>query len=553
MTFDRHAALSFSILSAASLLILATVYRTVVEADFLREQGEARAERTEQVHVHRGSIFDRRGEPLSVSTPVKTYWMDPGLDELSLDEINAIANATAQDSERLHQRLESASDSRFAFIARRQLPATEERIAELGIDSIRSMTEYRRYYPLGAVAAHVVGITDIDDSGQEGIELALDPVLRGRTGIKHVLRDKQGNNIRDRGYQQLPRFGRDVVLTIDARIQYLAYSELETSVKAHQATSASLVMVDVRDGAILAMANSPSYNPNQSTVRDFERMRNRAVSDVYEPGSTVKPFLMLAALESGQYSPSSEIDTNPGYVTVSDKLIKDPVNYGVLKMPRLLAKSSQVGAAMIALSLEKNKMLDVLLRAGFNEPTYLGLPGETAGSVRPEGRNHEVGRAVLAYGYGLTVTPIQLAQSYMTLAAGGVRRELRLYEGTHTLPDRRVFPEQTVSHVVKMMEGVVSSDGTGRLGQVDGLRIAGKTGTTRKVSARGYQSNRHVAIFVGFAPADAPRILMAIVVNEPRGEFYSGGTVAAPIFARIIEKTFRLVDGSAFVSRTGSS
>ena len=553
MNFDRHTALSFSVLAVAFLLALATIYRTVVDADFLREQGKARAGRTETVHVHRGSIFDRRGEPLSVSTPVRTYWIDPGLDQLSSDEINAIANAAGLDSAKLHHRLETASDSRFAYIARRLLPATADRVAALEIDSIRNMTEYRRYYPLGAVAAHVVGITDIDDSGQEGIELALNPVLQGRPGIKHVLRDREGNNIRDQGYERLPRFGRDVMLTIDARIQYLAYKELEMSVAKHQATSASLVMVDVRDGAILAMANAPSYNPNQSTVRNFKRMRNRVVSDVYEPGSTVKPFLMVAALESGQYSLDSEINTHPGHIQVSDKLIEDPVDYGVLKLPRLLAKSSQVGATKIALTLEENALLDVLLRAGFNEPTYLGLPGETAGSLRTEQTTHDVGRAVMAYGYGLTVTPIQLAQSYLTLATGGVRRELWLFEGVPTPPEKRVFPEAIVDQVTSMMEGVVSSYGTASLGQVHGLRIAGKTGTARKVSEKGYQSDRHIALFAGFAPARSPKILMVVVVNEPRGELYSGGAVAAPIFARVIEKTFRLVDESTFASRAGSS
>ena len=545
MTLARHRFLVCGVMTVAFLLVGATVYRTVIDASFLRDEGAARAERVERVTVHRGSIFDRRGVPLSVSTPVTSFWLDPQIDTLSANDIARVADAAGISRSRLVFRLETASDSKFVFVARRLLPTVATRIEALKVKGIRSMTEYRRYYPLGEVAAHVVGITDIDDSGQEGIELALDHALQGRHGLKRVLRDMDGNNIRDRGYERLPRFGQDVSLTLDARIQYLAFDEVKRAVEEHQAKSATLVMVDVEHSEILAMVNYPSYNPNQSSRRDFARMRNRAVADAYEPGSTIKPFLMLAALESGRYTPETTVDTAPGSYTVGNKLIEDPIDYGVMALPQLLAKSSQVGATKIALSLPKTAVLDVLVRAGLSDPTYLGLPGETAGVFRPEEAEHDVGRAVMSYGYGFTATPLQLIQSYLCLAAGGVRRELKLFEGAQLLPDRRVFASDTVADVVRMMEGVVSAEGTARLGEVSGLRIAGKTGTSRKVSSTGYQDDRHIALFVGMVPADAPKLLMAVVVNEPRGEFYSGGTVAAPIFARLIEKTFRLVESNA--------
>ena len=387
----------------------------------------------------------------------------------------------------------------------------------------------------------MVGTTGIEDSGLEGIELSFDGRLRGEHGRKIVLKDQRGETIKDLDYVASPKFGDDLNLSLDLRLQFLAYRELKSAVVGHRATSGSLVMLDARSGEILALVNQPSYNPNELGSVEVGNMRNRAVTDVYEPGSTVKPFTVLAALESGRFAADTVIDTGPGYFRVGGKLVQDPVNRGAITVGEALQVSSQVGIAKIALDLEERAVYDVLSRAGVGEPVNTGLPGEAWASLDDAGLSSLVGRATLAYGYGLAISPLQLAQAYLTLATGGVRVPVSIVKQEVVRPGTRVFDADMIADVVGMMEGVTDNDGTAPKARVVGYRVAGKTGTARKVGASGYDDERHVALFAGIAPVSDPRLVIVVVVNEPKGDARGGGSVAAPVFGRVAARSMRLL------------
>ena len=541
MNRPRHFVLTGLFTLALLGLVGRSSYLAVTEREFLQNQGEARATRVAEIRAHRGVISDRNGDPMAVSTPVVSVWTDPSVDRLDARELVLVAELLDRPVDGLMKRLERSKHTQFVYLARRVSPAMARSLRSLEIPGIRFKHEYRRFYPSGEISAHVVGRTDIDDVGQEGIELSMDHVLRGVPGSKRVLTDRRGQRVRDLDFYDAPDFGDDVELSIDLRLQFLAYRELKSAVEHSGARSGSVVTLDVTTGDVLALVNQPSYNPNRVGARDFDGMRNRAITDLYEPGSTAKPFAILAALETGRYWPDTVIDTAPGYLMVGRKLIEDPLNRGQLTLAEVLARSSQVGVAKIALGLEGSHLYDVFHRSGLGSIPATGLPGEVSGLLTDRDIDNPIVRASLAYGYGVTASAMQLAQSYLTIASGGVRRQVNLIRGLPRASEERVFEESDVVSLLRMMEGVASSKGTAPKAQVPGFAVAGKTGTSRKVTSGTYDDTRHVALFAGIAPSRDPQVVVVVIINEPLGEHVGGGEVAAPVFARILARSLRIL------------
>ena len=537
----RHYTVVVLFMVGCGVLISRVVFLNVTEREFLQEQGDARSIRSEQMTAYRGLVYDRHGEPLAVSTPVVAVVADPSRGALDGGDVAALAALLELDAGALAKALQTNVEREFMYIKRRVSADVAQRVRELHLDGVYFQAEYRRYYPAAETTSHVVGMTGIDDAGLEGVELSFEDSLRGEHGRKIVLKDRRGDTIKDLEYLGAPRFGADLNLSLDLRLQFLAYRELKAAVTSHRAASGSLVMLDVHSGEILALVNQPSYNPNDMAAGDVAAMRNRAVTDVYEPGSTIKPFTVLAALESRRFGPTSMIETAPGFFRVGNKLIEDPINRGTISLREALQKSSQVGIAKVALALEERAVYDVLTRAGVGDYIGTGLPGEAPAALDDFGLGSPVVRATLAYGYGLAVSPLQLAQAYLTLATGGVRVPLSVLRQDEAPTGERVFDVQVTRQVLEMLEAVTDDTGTAPKARVPGFRVAGKTGTARKVGVRGYDDERHVALFAGIAPVSNPRIVMVVVVNEPRGEARGGGGVAAPVFSRVAARSMRLL------------
>ena len=537
----RHYLVVFLFFAGCAALVGRVFHLTLLEKEFLQDQGDVRSIREEIIPAHRGVIYDRQGEPLAVSTPAVAVWADPSRKMLAAADIERLAPLLETSPQVLAERLQARRGKSFVYLKRRVSWSLAERVKALGIEGLHFRSEYRRYYPAAETAAHVVGITNMDDVGLEGVELAFDERLRGRHGRKVVLKDRLGAVIRDLDYVAAPRLGQDLSLSIDLRLQYLAYRELKDAVLGHGAASGSIVILDARSGEILALANSPSYNPNASLRGGLAGVRNRAVTDTYEPGSTIKPFAVLAALESGQYAANTLIDTSPGHLSVRGKLIEDPRDFGELTLAGVVRKSSQVGISKVALALPERAIYNTLHRAGADTFIGSGLPGETMARMDDAQLRSRIVRAALAYGYGLSVSPLQLAQAYLTLANGGVRVPPSIVKRPHPPAGEAVFDAKLTEQVLAMMEGVTSPSGTAPGARVPGYRVAGKTGTTRLVGSEGYTDKRHLALFAGVAPLTAPKIVMVVVVNEPKGEEVGGGAVAGPLFSRVTERAMRLL------------
>lgn len=537
----RFAVIAFVVVAVgmlARMFILATYDR-----DFLQEQGDRVAQRAESVPTTRGIIYDRAGQPLAISTPVQSIWTDPGIDNIPTESLPDLAQALQIFEEQLRSTLREARDRRFVYLKKRVPHEIAEAVRQLGISGVRFSTEFRRYYPAGEVTAHVVGLIKNDGKGAEGLELSRDAELTGETGQRRVLRARDGRRLRDIRLEDAPKFGEDITTTIDLGLQYLAFRQLRQTVNEHNAKSATLVLIDVLNGEILSLASYPSYNPNDGGDRSFSRMRNRAVTDTYEPGSTIKTFASIAALESGKYDPESEIDTSPGYFGIGRHLVEDPRNYGTLTLEGVLIKSSQVGISRIALSIDKYAVFSALNRAGVVDEPHSGLPYEANGHINVEDLERDIGRATMSYGYGLRVSPLQLAVGYLTIATGGVRRSIGIVRepAPFKSPDQRVFKEEHAKTVLEMLEGVVSPIGTAPKANLEGFSVAGKTGTVRKIMDGSYDESRHIAWFVGIAPSTNPRIVCVVVVDEPTGETTSGGGVASPVFAEVARHTLQLM------------
>jgi cell division protein FtsI (penicillin-binding protein 3) len=541
MRLWRHYVLVIVFLGACTGVAARVVFLNVSDRAFLQAQGNARAIRYETLPAYRGVIYDRHGEALAVSTPVAAIWTDPSFVKLSDEAVVQVAQVLNRDSAVLARELDANAEREFMYLERRVPWGVAEQVRALGLDGVYIQREYRRYYPAGEMAAHVVGMTNIDDLGLEGIELSYDEHLRGRPGRKMVLKNRRGETIEDLEFLASPHYGSDITLSLDMRLQFIAYRELKAAVAGNHAKSGSLVMLDVRSGEVLALANEPSYNPNDLSHARTAGMRNRAVTDTYEPGSTIKPFTVLAALSTDRWQPSTTIDTSPGYFRVGNKLVQDPNNRGVITLSQALQKSSQVGIAKVALDLPDDAVYDVLERAGIGDFIGTGLPGEAAGHLTNQGLGNPVVRATLAYGYGLAVSPLQLAQGYLTLASGGRRLPVTVLKTDEPADPRPVFDPARVGSVLRMMETVTEDAGTAPRARVPGYRIAGKTGTSRKVGPQGYDDERHVALFAGIAPQSNPRFVMVIVINEPGGAAKGGGAVAAPVFGQVAARALRLL------------
>jgi cell division protein FtsI (penicillin-binding protein 3) len=518
------------------------VYLQVVQQDFLEKQGDARILRNATISANRGMILDRNGEPLAVSTPVDTVWADPRKLAQVPDQFPRLARALDRGPQWLARRVTSSLDREFIYLVRHMRPQDAARVKALDIPGVDTLREYRRYYPAGEVTGHLLGFTNVDDVGQEGLELAFDQWLGGEPGEKRVMRDRTGRTIEDIERIRAPRPGQDLVTSIDLRVQYLAYRELKAAMQANRARSGSIVVLDVATGEVLAMVNQPAFNPNDREQYAASRYRNRATNDFFEPGSSIKPFVVAAGMESGRYHADTLIDTGPGMMRVGIKTVKDKHNLGTIDVTTVLAKSSNVGVAKIALSLKPQDMWNALDQFGFGRVTGSGFPGESAGILTSPDHWRAIGQATMSYGYGLSVTPLQLAQAYAVLGAGGIRRPVTLRR-VDTVPEgERVLDASVARELVTMMEAVVSDAGTARRASVLGYRVSGKTGTSWKASETGgYSTNRYMAVFGGMVPASNPRLAAVVVIDEPSDGAYYGGEVAAPVFAAVMSGALRLL------------
>ena len=512
--------------------------------DFLQTQGDARSIRSEPIPAYRGLITDRNGEPLAVSTPVTSIVANPKhLQNLaSEDDLNRLSESLGISLAQLKAKLNRYRNKSFMYLAR-QLPVNEaQKVLDLGIVGISGRQEYKRFYPAGEVTAQLVGFTDINDDGQEGIELSYNRLLTGEAGSKKVIKDLTGRVIKDISLIKAASPGESLRLSIDLRVQYAAYRALKASVQRHNAKSGSVVVLDVQTGEVLAMANQPSFNPNDRSVLRPDSVRNRAMTDMMEPGSTVKPFTLLAALESGKFASDTIIDTNPGYLKVDYKTFEDPKNYGLLDLSGILSKSSQVGTSKLALQLNPNETREMFERVGFGEGVGSGFPGETSGSLPGHRRWDPVTQATFAFGYGLSVSSLQLARAYAVLANDGVRKDISLL-ATDDAPDAvRVIDAEFARQMRLMLQQATGSDSTGKRANINGYSVGGKTGTLHKLKASGgYDEHRYMSAFAGFSPIENPRLVTVVVIDEPSSGDYFGGLVAAPVFSEVTGNALRLM------------
>lgn len=513
----------------------------VVDQEFLRKQGDVRTIRVETIDAHRGMMTDRHGESLAVSTPVQTLWANPSETDPDDPHLASAARLLGINEAKLRERLRQYAGREFIYIQRKLQPSIARQVMDLQIPGLYSRLEYRRYYPAGEVTAHVVGFTNIDEQGQEGIELSYNQWLSGETGSKRVLKDNRGRVVKDLTLIRDASPGRDLALSIDLRLQYLAYRELKAVVNAHKARGGTLVMLDVDTGEVLAMVNQESYNPNDRRQISPTRLRNKAITDLFEPGSTMKPVTMAAALESGKYKPSSTVDTAPGYRRFGRFTIRDHRNYGVIGLTDIIAKSSNVGISKIATELGGDVIRDVYSRLGLGQATGVGFPGEAVGVLPAPPRWRPVEEATLSYGYGMSVNALQLAQAYMVLANGGIKYPLSLLRLEKQPVGQRVLSESVTFEVRKMLREAVEH-GTGKRAQPGFYSAGGKTGTVHLVGKGGYQDSQYKAIFAGMAPIDNPRIVTVVAVDAPQAGEYYGGEVAAPVFARVMGDALRLLN-----------
>ncbi|MGB5339686.1 MAG: penicillin-binding transpeptidase domain-containing protein [Gammaproteobacteria bacterium] len=529
------------LLVAALTLVWRAVSLQLLDREFLQGQGQARHLRTVALPAHRGIIKDRHGEPLAISTPVESVWINP--QELGAEQqrIPELAQLLSMKTDHVTRLLASRLEREFVYLQRHISPILAKQVTALRIPGVYLQREYRRYYPAGEVAAHIVGFTDIDDIGQEGMELAYEDWLGGEAGAKRVVKDGHRHIVEDVESISRPRPGKDLVLSIDRRIQYLAYRELKASMQEHGAHAASAVVLDVRSGELLAVVNQPSYNPNNRREARGPQLRNRAVTDVFEPGSTMKPFIVASALDSGRYQPDTPIGTAPGWFRVGVNTVRDVHDYGLLDVSGVIRKSSNVGIAKIALSLPGEQIWKLLSAVGFGMQTFSSFPGEASGLLSHYRSWNDIETATLAFGYGISVTPLQLAQSYAVLAAGGVKRPVTFLRQDHAVDSMRVLPATASRQVIDMLEQATGPDGTAPQARIAGYRVAGKTGTVRKSEAGGYSDSKYRAVFAGMAPASDPRLVMVVMVDEPTNGKYYGGQVAAPVFSRVLSGALRLM------------
>lgn len=514
----------------------------VFNADFLRNQGDARHLRNVEVAAHRGMILDRHGEPLAISTPVHSVWLNPQEFNVNNAQVVNLAKILAIKPLTINKKIKKNKKREFVYLKRRVTPEIAIKVDSLNIKGVALQREYKRYYPMGEVTSHLVGFTNIDDKGQEGLELMHDDVLTGVPGLKRMVRDSRGKYVEGGEQLKITKDGQNIQLSIDLRLQYLTYQSLKEAVTHYQARSGSAVILDIQTGEVLAMVNQPSFNPNNRRGLKSSDYRNRAVTDLFEPGSTVKPFTMASGLQSGKFKPESIIDTRPGTLKVSGHTIKDFRDYGQIDMGTLIQKSSNVGASKIALAVDPEQLWHDFAAFGMAEPTGGYFPGEAIGSMPDPEKWRELDRATLSYGYGLASSALQLARGYMVLANGGILQPISFTKLTEKMGGRRVYSSDVMKQVVTMMEGVVEEEGTAKLAAVKNYRVAGKTGTVKKAGKGGYAEKQYLSLFAGIIPSSKPRLAMVVMIDDPKGEEYYGGLVAGPVFSKVMTGAMRLLN-----------
>jgi cell division protein FtsI (penicillin-binding protein 3) len=528
-----------ALLAAFALLAARSLYLQAMKTGFLQEKGEARYSRVIEVPATRGRIVDRHGEALAVSTPVKSIWAIPADVEMTGAQRKALLTLLGMDPRELEKRLGAARD--FAYLKRQVPPDTADGIAALAIKGIYQQREYRRYYPGGEVTAHLIGFTGVDDAGQEGIELAFQDHLGGKPGSRRVIKDRLGRIVEDVESIRAGQDGANLQLSIDSKLQSLAYGALKSAVAEHRARAGALVALDVHTGEVLALANVPSYNPNNRAKLTGAQLRNRVITDLFEPGSTLKPFTVALALETGKASPATRIDTGGGRFTLANYTIRDVHPVASPTLAQVIQTSSNVGAAKIALGLPREAMWDFYRRLGFGVAPELGFPGAAAGRLRPYKSWRPIEQATMAYGHGLSLSLIQLARAYSVFARDGELVPLTLVKTASGASGEKILSTETARAVRAMLELAVQPGGTGPRARIMGWRVGGKTGTAHKQENGAYAPDKYLASFVGLAPVSSPRLVVAVMIDEPAAGKHYGGTVAAPVFAQVMQGALRLL------------
>jgi cell division protein FtsI (penicillin-binding protein 3) len=523
-------------------LVVRAVYLQGIQHDFLQRKGNAVVSRVLELPAHRGMITDRRGEPLAISTPMESLWANPASVNASPDQLKHLSKLLNMPLADIQKRL-GEDGKEFVYIKRQLPPEQAAAATQLGIPGLYLRREYRRYYPSAVVSSHRLGCTNVDDKGQEGMELTYQNWLAGVPGSRRVIKDRKGNIVEDVESIQSPKPGRDLALSIDMKIQYLAYRELQNVVATFKAKAAAIVVLDARTGEILALANLPSYNPNNRQGVKPWMMRNHAVTDEYEPGSTMKPFTVAAALDAGTIKPDTMIDTGDGSFVVGNKRIHDTHANGIISISQIIEKSSNVGAAKIALALKPEYFWDERHKAGFGTTPQVGFPGAASGKLRPYQSWRPIEQATMAFGNGIAVSLLQMARAYTVFANNGEMRPVTmLKQDVASDVGTQVFTPAAAHEVLAMMETVVSPLGTAPRAQVAGYRVAGKTGTAHKPVDGRYSSDKYIASFIGLAPVSNPRLIVAVMVDEPTTGGYYGGVVAAPVFSSVMSGALRVLD-----------
>ena len=528
-----------ALVGAFALLAARALYLQALKTDFLQEKGDARYSRVIEIPATRGRILDRNGDALAVSTPVKSIWAIPGDAELTQVQRGKLVQLLGLARGELEKKLEAQRD--FVYIKRLVSPDTADAVAALGLKGFYQQREFRRYYPGGEVTAHVIGFTGVDDAGQEGVELAFQPHLAGKPGTRRVIKDRLGHIVEDVESIRSAQDGRDLALSIDGKLQSLAFTALKSAVEQHRAKAGALVAVDVRSGEVLALVNVPSFNPNNRARLTGAQLRNRVITDMFEPGSTLKPFTVALALETGLVTPSTRVPTAPGRLTLANHTIRDVHPAAVLTVAQVIQKSSNVGSAKIALAMPREAMWELYKRVGFGEAPQLGFPGAAAGKLRPYRQWRPIEQATMAYGHGISVSLVQLVRAYTVFARDGELVPLTLVKSPAEVSGDKVLSAETARAVRAMLELAVQPGGTGPRARIMGWRVGGKTGTAHKLENGGYAADKYLSSFVGFAPASAPRLVVAVMIDEPAGQYY-GGAVAAPVFAQVMQGALRMLN-----------
>jgi cell division protein FtsI (penicillin-binding protein 3) len=507
------------------------VFLQGIHNDFLQKKGNARYSRVIEVNAHRGMITDRNGTPLAVSTPVESVWASPSDVEVTSGQVKKLAQILGMSAEEMKAKLMDETRD-FVYLKRQLPPDQAEKVVGLNLSGVSLKREYRRYYPTGEEAAQTLGFTGQDDNGQEGLELSLQQQLAGKVGSQRVIKDNHGHIVEDAGSLHAPKPGGNIALSLDSNVQHLAYRELENAVKSNHAKAGAVVVLDARTGEVLALANYPGYNPNNRAKINIQSMRNRAVADLFEPGSTMKPFTVATAIEAGKVKPNTLINTEHGTYKVGNRVIHDSHPESMLTVAQVIQKSSNVGAAKMALSLKPELMWQSLSDSGFGEQTGSNFPGEASGKLRDPKTWQPIEQATMSYGHGISVNLLQLARSYTIFANGGELKPISMLKLTEPVVGKKIFSERTANALRDMLESVVNVEGTAPLAQVTGYRAAGKTGTAHKLEG-GHYVNKYVSSFVGFAPVSHPRLIVAVMIDEPNNGQYYGGLVAAPVFSKV--------------------